>query len=120
MLFEFAPLYRLLFAIALPELHQLGAKAVVNLSVSVPELPFGLVLSSRFEVEEDVVLAGRAIPRLVSHYFISLGTTSYLESRSSILAYVGSFNVSCLRTSLWARSFALQTGVSQVLFPDAP
>jgi hypothetical protein len=100
MLFKFAPFHGLLFALAFPKLRQLGAKAVVDLSMSVPELPFGLVPCSGFEVKEDVVLASVAIPELVSNCCICWGRISYFESRSSILAYVGSFNVSCLRTSL--------------------
>ena len=66
MLLKFAPLYWLLLAIAFSELCQLGTKTVVDLSMDVPQLPLGLVLSSGFEVEENVILAGRAISVLVS------------------------------------------------------
>jgi hypothetical protein len=86
MLLKFSPFHRLLLALAIPKLSQLGAKATVNLSVSVPQLPFGLVASSGFEVEEDVVLTGIAIPALVNECLICLGMSSYFESRSSILA----------------------------------
>lgn len=62
MLFQFAPFHSLPFALPFPKLCQLAAKAVVDLSVSVPELCFGFVFRSRLEVEEDIVLAGMAIP----------------------------------------------------------
>jgi hypothetical protein len=106
MLLKFAPFYRLLLAIALSELRQLGTKTVVDLSMDVPQLALGLVLSSGFEVEENIILAGRAISVLVSDSS-NFGLAAYIESKSSMLAYVGSFNVSCLRTFLWACSFAL-------------
>jgi hypothetical protein len=60
-LLKFAPFHRLLLAIAFPELRQLGTKTVVDLSMDVPQLPLGLVLRSGFEVEENVIFAGRAI-----------------------------------------------------------
>ena len=107
MLLKFAPFYRLLLAIAFSELCQLGTKTVVDLAMDVPQLPLGLVLSSGFEIEENVVLAGRAISVLVSDASKFGRTTAYFESKSSMLAYVGSFNVSCLTTFLWACSFAL-------------
>jgi hypothetical protein len=67
MLLKFAPFYRLLLAIAFSELRQLGTKAVVDLSMDVPQLPLGLVLSSGFEIEENVILAGRAVSVPVSN-----------------------------------------------------
>ena len=69
--FEFSPFYRLLFVLALSKLRQLGAEAVVDLSMSIPELPFDLVSCSCFEVEKNVVLAGIPIPRPVSGYCTS-------------------------------------------------
>src|ERR1700733_9020336 len=69
MLLKFAPFYRFLLAIAFSELRQLGTKAVVDLSMDVPQLPLGLVLSSGFEIEENVILAGGAISVLVSNGF---------------------------------------------------
>jgi hypothetical protein len=72
MLFEFSPFHRLLFALSLPKLGQLGAEAAVDLSMSIPELRFDLVLCSCFEVEENVVLAGIAIPKRVSSVLLFL------------------------------------------------
>jgi len=62
MLFEFAPFHSCLFAPVVSELRELCAEAVINLPMGVPELPFGFVLSRGFEVKEDIVLAGAAIP----------------------------------------------------------
>jgi len=69
MLLKFAPFHRLLLAIAVSELCQLSTKTVVDLAMDVPQLPLGLVLSSGFEIEENVILAGRAISVLVSDGF---------------------------------------------------
>ena len=66
MLLKFAPFYRLLLAITFSELRQLGTKTVVDLAMDVPQLPLGLVLSSGFEIKENVILAGRAISVLVN------------------------------------------------------